>query len=195
MSEVSAVFSSSSRSMRSTSDFNCPAAKPDLAIAVPSVPIPKFAPCRYQLLANFGIERTLGCPTHALSCDKPQAREWEGERPRLAVSLLTRCLRKLRLLFRRGVPLIALFPFRRRHAVDDFARLVLFQDDAFFGRGFAIPIAQAVTAEAGKVHHIDVLNIGARAQMGNQVPERGGFQFGAGFLIHGRSFRDRLQWP
>ena len=49
--------------------------------------------------------------------------------------------------------------------------------------------AQAVTAEAGQVHHVDVLHVGARAQMRHQAPESGSFQFGAGFLVHGRSFR------
>src|SRR5579864_9195937 len=35
MSAASAAFSSSSLSMRSTSDFNCPAAKPDFAMLAP----------------------------------------------------------------------------------------------------------------------------------------------------------------
>src|SRR5262249_45715877 len=92
-------------------------------------------------------------------CDKPRDPDWKAMRLRLAVSLLALRLGKLRLLFGRGLFLIALLPFRRRHPVDDFARFVLFQRDALFCGGFPIPIAQTVTAEAGEVHHVDVLHV------------------------------------
>src|SRR5262245_26733577 len=105
MSAVSAALSSSKRSMRSTRDFNCPAAKPDFAILRSN---------RVQALQSRG-----------------KSFFWQCIDPRLAVSLLT--LGKRRLRVRACLLLIALLPFARRHAVDDLARLVLFQGDALLG--------------------------------------------------------------
>src|SRR3954468_13262607 len=99
------------------------------------------------------------------------------------------CLGKLRLLLRGGVFLVALLPFRGWHAVDNFAGLTLIQNDPPFARCFPIPIAQAVTAEAGEIYHVDVLDVGARTKMRDQAPESSGFQFGAGFLVHERFLR------
>src|SRR6185295_3806211 len=156
MSAVSAAFSSSKRSMRSTRDFNCPAAKPDFAI----------------LRSN---------PVQV-----PQSRGksffWQCAQPRLAVSLLA--LGKRRLRVRACLLLIASLPFAGRHAIDDLARLILFQGDALLSGGFAIPIAQAVPAEAGEVHHVDVLDFSTAAQMRDQAAECGGFKFSSGLFIH-----------
>ena len=47
------------------------------------------------------------------------------------------------------------------------------------------PVGQAVAAEARKIHKIDILNIGAGAQMFDQTPENGGFEFRSGFVVNG----------
>src|SRR5580704_10098811 len=76
--------------------------------------------------------------------------------PRLRVSackiLLVLLLRfgEGRHLLGRGFRLVALFPLRRRHAVDDFARRILFERDAFLRRRLAIPVAQTVAAEIAR---------------------------------------------
>ena len=44
--------------------------------------------------------------------------------------------------------------------------------------GGAIPLGEAVPAEAGEVHQVDVLHVGALAQMRHQRPERGGLELG-----------------
>src|SRR5438132_13196906 len=61
--------------------------------------------------------------------------------------------------------LVLLAPFVIRHAVDDLARLGVAERDALLvGRG-AVPFRQAVAAEAGEVHQVDVLYVGALAQL------------------------------
>ena len=50
----------------------------------------------------------------------------------------------------------------------------------FVGGFLAIPPAQAVPAEPGQVHQVDVLHVGAFAQMLDQPAERRGLQFGSG---------------
>ena len=52
-----------------------------------------------------------------------------------------------------------------------------------FGGAFAVPAAEAIPAETGKIHHIDILDIGARAQMRDQLSEGCGFQFLAGGVV------------
>src|SRR5438105_2678423 len=80
--------------------------------------------------------------------------------------------------------LVLLAPFVIGHAVDDLARIGIAERDALLlGRG-AVPFRQAVAAEAGEVHQIDVLHIGALAQMRDERAERGGFEFGAGLVVH-----------
>src|SRR5262249_23409812 len=53
------------------------------------------------------------------------------------------------------------------------------------------PVRQAIAAEAGKIHQVDVLHVGALAQMLDEAPERGGLELGAGLVVkrHGASFR------
>src|SRR5690348_475874 len=89
-----------------------------------------------------------------------------------------------RLLLRRRFLLVFLAPFIVGHPVDDLARLGIAQRHAFFLGGGAIPFRQAVAAETGEVHQIDVLHIGALAQMRDQRAERRGFELGAGLIIH-----------
>src|SRR5260370_34629082 len=80
--------------------------------------------------------------------------------------------------------LVLLAPLVIGHAVDDLARLgVAERDAAFLGRG-AVPFRQAVAAETGRVHQIDVLHVGALAQMRDQRAVRRGFELGAGLVVH-----------
>src|SRR6266852_6864431 len=80
--------------------------------------------------------------------------------------------------------LVLLAPFVIGHAVNDLARLGVAERDALLiGRG-AVPFRQAVAAEAGEVHQVDVLHVGALAQMRNQRAERRGFELGAGLVVH-----------
>src|SRR5215471_18926174 len=89
-----------------------------------------------------------------------------------------------RLLLGRRFLLVFLAPLVIRHAVDDLARLGIAERDALLlGRG-AVPFRQAVAAEAGEVHQIDVLHIGALAQMRDEGAERRRFEFGAGLVVH-----------
>src|SRR6266851_7211351 len=89
-----------------------------------------------------------------------------------------------RLLLGGRLLLVLLAPFVIRHAVDDLARLGVAERDALFlGRG-AVPFRQAVAAESGEVHQVDVLHVGALAQMRDQRAERRCFEFGAGLVVH-----------
>src|SRR5262249_35520934 len=135
MSSVSALRSSSRRSTRSMNDFRCSFAKPDFAIAVR----------RFPRCAD---------PTPPASAEATQCAI-------LALGLLRRGLRRResRLLFRRRVLLVARFPFRLRHAVDDRARLVFREREALRLSGIAVPVAETVAAEAAMDHQIDVLHI------------------------------------
>jgi len=88
------------------------------------------------------------------------------------------------LLFRRCLFLMLRLPFVRRHAIDLGARLVLAQRDPALGRGLAIPVAQAIAAEAGGDHHVDVLHIRALPQMRDQPAESRRFQRFSGLVVH-----------
>src|SRR6185437_548313 len=125
----------SRRSMRSMKDLRCSFAKPDLAILVSFV---------------FGAAETSAA-----------ARGRATPRDLLAVGLLR--MFECRLFFGCDFGLVFLLPFGSRHAIDDFARLIFFQRNAFFRGCLAIPIAQTIAAEASSNHQIDVLHIGAFA--------------------------------
>src|SRR4051794_37614741 len=88
--------------------------------------------------------------------------------------------RKRRLLFRRRFLLMLFAPFVVRHAVDNLARLGVRQSDPTFLGRRAIPFRQTVAAEPGEVHQVDVLHIGALAQMRDKRAKCRGLQLGAG---------------
>src|SRR6266850_3849502 len=70
------------------------------------------------------------------------------------------------------------------HAVDGLAAFVLAHVGTL-GVGFLLePVGQAVAAEAREVHQVDVLDIGAGAQMPDKAPEHGGFKFRSGFVVN-----------
>ena len=74
-------------------------------------------------------------------------------------------------------------PLVIRHAVDDLASFRIGpRHAALLGRR-ARPCRQAVAAEPGEIHQVDVLHIGSLAQVRHQTAKYGGFQFGGGFLV------------
>src|ERR1044072_2917235 len=89
------------------------------------------------------------------------------------------------LLVARSFLLVLGLPLVVGHAVDDLARLGIGDLDALLARLLAVPARQAVAAEAGEAHQVDVLNVGALLQMRDQAAEGGGFEFGAGLVVHG----------
>src|SRR5579862_2687770 len=72
--------------------------------------------------------------------------------------MFMRAFDRLRRLF-----LIFLFPVVIGHAVDDLARRRIGERHAALFRRLAIPARKAITAEASKIHEIEVLHIGALA--------------------------------
>nr|BFE94280.1 hypothetical protein GCM10020185_48160 [Pseudomonas brassicacearum subsp. brassicacearum] len=90
-------------------------------------------------------------------------------------------------MFGAGFFLVLGFPLGVRHSVDHFAGVVEADLDLAFIGGGLVPLGQAVAAEAGEVHQVDVLHILAAVQVGNQPTESGGFEFEALLVVHGVS--------
>src|SRR5690606_34564876 len=65
------------------------------------------------------------------------------------------------------------------------AGLIVVDTLAVFFRSGDIPLGQAVPAEAGQVHQVDILDVLAFVQVSQQPPEHSGFDLGA--LVHCRS--------
>src|SRR4029077_17994579 len=80
------------------------------------------------------------------------------------------------------------FPGLIGHPIDRLAAFVLADADALSVGLFRHPVRQAVAAEAGQIYQIDVLDVGAGAQMVDKAPENGSFKFRSGFVVdrHGR---------
>src|SRR3954462_9552375 len=98
-------------------------------------------------------------------------------------SVLRLGCRERRLLFRRRLFLMLLAPLVVWHAIDDFARLGIGQrDPALLGRR-AVPFRQTVAAEPGEVHQVDILHVGALAQMRDERAECRGLQLGTGPVV------------
>src|SRR6185369_10263718 len=83
--------------------------------------------------------------------------------------------------------LVLRLPLVVRHAVDDLARLRIGHLEALLAGLLAVPARQAVAAESGEIHQVDVLHVRALLQVRNQAAEGRGLQFGAGLVIHGIS--------
>src|SRR5689334_21773777 len=98
------------------------------------------------------------------------ARRSSGVRP--ASPVLVRLVESL-LLVARSLLLVLGLPFVVRHAVDDLTRLGIWDLDALLARLLAVPARQAVAAEAGQIHQVDVLYVGALLQMRDQPAEGG----------------------
>ena len=91
--------------------------------------------------------------------------------------LLLRRLECCELFRRRGLLVLGL-PLRERLAVDAFARGVLVELDAALGGRFAVPVGQAVAAEARGIIRSMFCTSLRGVQMIEQAPERGGLEFG-----------------
>ena len=76
-----------------------------------------------------------------------------------------------------------------RHPVDDLASLLVGQVQAALLGGGTVPFRQAVAAEAGEIHQIDVLHVGALAKMLHQAAKGGRLKLDAGLVVHGTSPR------
>src|SRR5436190_5076597 len=88
------------------------------------------------------------------------------------------------LLLGAGFLLIFRPPLVVGHAIDDLARFGIGEREAAVLGFGAIPFRQAVTAEAGQVHQIDVLHIGPLAQMLHEPAEGCSLELGAGLVVH-----------
>src|SRR5450759_1117725 len=88
-----------------------------------------------------------------------------------------------------GRALVSRLPGLVGHAVDGLAAVVLAHRRALGVRLFLEPVGQAVAAEAREIHQVDILDIGAGAQMFDKAPENGGFEFCSGFVVN-RHVRD-----
>src|SRR6185437_9297347 len=162
MSSASARFSSSSRSMRSIKDFKrSPAMPPTSGIESPLA----FGYARDPNRARASAQGA------ASGCDESAASVAVAGDRLLVTGLMLR------------------LPLFVGHAVDDLARLCIGQRDAAFFGGLAVPARQAVAAEAGEIHELEVLHVAALAQMLDQAAEGGGFKVGAGRVVHGASLR------
>src|SRR6218665_1672216 len=72
---------------------------------------------------------------------------------------------------------LALLPFGIVHAVDRAARFFAADRLARLGRSLLDPVGEAVAAEAGQAHQVDILRILPMPQMGDQPAEGGGGDF------------------
>src|SRR5471032_2353288 len=89
------------------------------------------------------------------------------------------------LLLRASLLLVLGFPLAVRHAVNHFTGSVEAQVDLLFIGSGLVPLRQAVTAETGEVHQVDVLHILAAVQVRDQSTKGGGFKFEAFLIGHG----------
>src|SRR5262245_54185386 len=74
-----------------------------------------------------------------------------------------------RMLVRLGRTILELcLPSLIGHAVDDLSRLFFIERQALSGGSLLIPVREAVTAESGKLHQVNILHVTALAQMFNE---------------------------
>src|SRR5690242_19212582 len=96
------------------------------------------------------------------------------------------------LLVARGFLLVLGLPLVVRHPVNDLAGLRIGHLDALLARLLAVPARQAVAAEAGEIHQVDVLHVGALLQVRDQAAEGGSLEFGLGLVVHGFLLRPKI---
>src|SRR5262244_3634099 len=201
MSAVRPDRSSSSRSIRSRNERSrSPATPPAFAIVPPQSrrplrrPVPKPAD---NISADGESQGPDGC---SISLILPRKRGFRADARRFLWTPLSRGSNKKRrlrltsvlvrrregfLLLGRSLLLVLRLPLVIGHAVDDLAGLGVAERDAALLGGRPVPFGQAIAAEAGEVHQVDVLYIRALAQMRDQLPEGGGLQFDARLVVHG----------
>ena len=82
-----------------------------------------------------------------------------------------------RFLLGGGFRLVFRLPFLKGHAVDELACTLFVERNAALIGCILHPVGEAVAAKARQIHQVDVLHIGAIAQMGDEAAKGGGFQF------------------
>ena len=80
--------------------------------------------------------------------------------------------------------LVVAFPFLDRHAIDCCSGLVIVHiKPAVSGRS-QVPFRQAVPAEAGQIHQVNILNIAAFLEVFDKSAKCGGFDFFFSVVVH-----------
>src|SRR3954469_9124631 len=82
-----------------------------------------------------------------------------------------------------GFALVLRLPLVIRHAVNVRAAVLLREGEPALVRRILQPVREAVAAKAGEVHEVDVLHVGALAQMLRQPPEGRRFQLRSGLVV------------
>ena len=95
----------------------------------------------------------------------------------LTNNLFLACRKRFKLLCS-GWWLVFILPLAVGHAIDNLPRLLVVHWDISFLRGGGIPLAQAVAAEIGKNHKVDILDLLMIVQMLQQAAEGSGLNFG-----------------
>jgi hypothetical protein len=142
------------------------------------LPLPSLSEAtkQFSLLSLWLASRSLLSGVHSRD---PLARK-DGKTSMPALGFFHR-----RELLGTGLALKSRLPGLIGHAVDCLAAFVLAHLGAPRVGLLLEPVGQAVAAEACKIHEIDILDIGAGAQMLDQAPENGGFEFRSGFVVWG----------
>src|SRR6185437_1594370 len=161
MSSANARFSSSSPSTRSMKDFNrSPAMPPTSGMESPprfvAFTRPYRSPC---------IDARQRAPGATFASPRSVLMAAAGNR--FLVVLLVLC-----------------FPLFIRHAINHLARRRIGDRQAALLCRLAIPAREAIAAEAGEVHQVEVLHVGAFAQMLHQAAESRRLKLGLRLLIH-----------
>jgi hypothetical protein len=103
--------------------------------------------------------------------------------------VLFECSFEIGLLLGAGLRLKFRFPNVIRHAVKGFAPFFFGHVLAQFICGFLVPAAQTIATKPSKVHHVDILDIlTILHQVFLQPAKCGGFDLGAGLIVHVGSF-------
>ena len=98
------------------------------------------------------------------------------------------CPRKCCFLFRTGILLKSFLPFLRSHTVDNSTRLVLAKGNSLLSCRLPKPVTETIPAKSGHDHQINILHIGALAQMRYKTSAHGRFDFRLRRAVHWSSW-------
>src|SRR5262249_21880391 len=90
-----------------------------------------------------------------------------------------------------GLCLVVVGPLGIRHPVDGVGAFVLGDADALRVGRFFHPVREAIAAEAGKIHHVDILHVGARTKVLDQAAVNSSLKLGPGLFVHLTSSANR----
>ena len=93
------------------------------------------------------------------------------------------CFKLILLLWRRFV-LVITFPFIHGHTIDRLSGLVVVHIQSSVIGCSQVPFGQAVAAETGQVHQVNILNIAALLQVLDESAKRSRFDFFFCSLVH-----------